>query len=451
MDGFSYKQGVLHAEGVNLDSLAEKLGTPLFVYSLSTLASHLQNMRHAFFLIDPLICFSVKSCSNLSILKFLVERGAGLDVVSGGEIYRALLAGARPESIVFAGVGKSAEEIRYALESGVYQFNVESEGELARIDAIAGQRGCRARVSIRINPDVADRDTPQKTSTGGRQTKFGIPVTRSARLYAKGLYSNVDVVGIHAHIGSPIHDSASYLACIDVIETLLDEVEQAGGTVDTINIGGGFPAIYEASHSDSISLQEMGSVISHRLLGLKARGLRFVIEPGRSISANAGVLLTGVEYIKDGWDRQIVIVDAGMNILLRPTLYGAHHAMWPIRYDHFNGHWTHATNPSQPRPDGALSPVDVVGPICETGDFLALSRPLPTLSEHDTLAIFSAGAYAMSMASQYNSKARPAEVLIMGEHYQVVRQRERYEDLVAREMDGIETVKSDAKSLKLVK
>lgn len=437
MDGFSYKQGVLHAEGVDLESLAEKLGTPLFVYSTSTLAAHLKSMRDAFQTIDPLICFSVKSCSNLSILKLLVEQGAGLDVVSGGEIYRALLAGARPETIVFAGVGKSVQEITYALQAGIYQFNVESEGELARIDAIAAQYGCRARVSIRINPDVADRDTPQKTATGGRQTKFGIPVTRSARLYAPGLYGNVDVVGIHAHIGSPIHDSASYLACIDVIEKLLDEVEQAGATVETINIGGGFAAIYEASDCASISLQEMGRIISQRLLGLKARGVRFVIEPGRSISANAGVLLTRVEYIKEGWGRQIVIVDAGMNILLRPTLYGAHHAMWPIRYGHFSGHWTHLSTSSKSDSHATLSPVDVVGPICETGDFFALSRPLPILSERDTLAIFSAGAYAMSMASQYNSKVRPAEVLVIGEEYRIVRHRERFEDLVAREMDAI--------------
>ena len=438
MDGFAYKNGVLHAEGVNLEALASTLGTPLFVYSLGTLEAHFRSLQQAFAHIDPLICFSVKSCSNLSILKFLVEQGSGLDVVSGGEIHRALLAGASPDTIVFAGVGKSAQEIRYAIEAGIHLFNVESESELERIDSIAGECGRHVRVSIRINPDVADADTPQKTSTGGRQTKFGIPVTRAARLYSPGLYANLSVVGIHAHIGSPIYNTTSYLNALNVIEDLLGDVEHLGGRVESINMGGGFPAIYDAAQAERVSLQEMGAAICTRLLRLKARGLRFVIEPGRSISANAGVLLTRIEYLKDGWDRQIVVVDAGMNALLRTTLYSAHHCIWPVRCDGSDGHWIEVCDSS--RGDKADQTVDVVGPICETGDYLALARTLPQLTQGETLAVFSAGAYAMSMASQYNSRGRPAEVVVQGDQYRVVRQRESYEDLTALEMVGLKPV-----------
>lgn len=438
MDSYAYKNGVLQAEGVNLEALASTLGTPLFVYSLDTLAAHFRSLQQAFSPIDPLICFSVKSCSNLSILKFLVEQGSGLDVVSGGEIYRALLAGASPDTIVFAGVGKSVQEIRYAIEAGIYLFNVESESELERIDSIARDCGRHVKVSIRINPDVADADTPQKTSTGGRQTKFGIPVPRAARLYTPGLYNNLSVVGIHAHIGSPIYNTEFYLSTVDIIEGLLGDVERLGGKVESINLGGGFPAIYDAAQSERVSLQEMGAAICIRLLRLNTRGIRFVIEPGRSICANAGVLLTRVEYLKDGWDRQIVVVDAGMNVLLRPTLYSAHHCIWPVRCDGYDGHWSEVSDSS--RSDKAGRAVDVVGPICETGDYLALARTLPPLAQGETLAVFSAGAYAMSMASQYNSRGRPAEVVVLGDQYRVVRQREQYEDLTALEMEGLDSV-----------
>ncbi|NER60276.1 diaminopimelate decarboxylase [Pseudomonas sp. MAFF212428] len=426
MDRFNYREGVLHGEDVDLNALAAQLGTPLFVYSLGTLAAHFQSLKDAFSPIDPLICYSVKSCSNLHILKFLVQQGAGIDVVSGGEIYRALLAGAAPDTIVFAGVGKSAEEIRYAVESGIHLFNVESQGELERIDAIAGECGRRVKVSIRINPDVADAATPQKTSTGGRQTKFGIPVSQAPVLFVPGRYMHLTVEGVHVHLGSPIHDTGTYLAAIEVIEGLLERVAALGGRVDTLNIGGGFPATYAGGQDAQGALQAMGAAICARLRGLKARGVRFVIEPGRSISANAGVLLTRVEYIKQGWDRRIVIVDAGMNVLLRPTLYGAHHTIWPVSHTDFSGHWSVAAQaPSET--------VDVVGPICETGDYLALARDLPVVDQGALLAVFSAGAYAMSMASQYNSRPRPAEVVVQGKAHRVVRRREGYADLVEAE------------------
>ena len=439
MDHFHYVNGELHIEGVPARAIAEAHGSPVYVYSAQTFKHHCAVVRDAFSGIEPLICFSVKSCSNLAVLKLLVEQGCGLDVVSGGELYRALQAGAAPEKIVFAGVGKSRDELTYAIDAGVFLFNAESEGELARIDEVARAAGKRVKAAVRVNPDVADADTHEKTSTGGRQTKFGVPLLRAEGLFERNLYRHVDVVGIHVHLGSPIAATATYLAAIDKVEQLADRIEASGSKIEFINIGGGFPAQYRANETQaSCSLAQMGAAICDRLQGLKQRGKHFIIEPGRSISANAGILLTSVEYIKQGWERKIAIVDAGMNVLLRPTLYGASHVIWPASFGSFEGHWSGLPGQGAPERDAeGFDAIDIVGPICETGDYFALGRHMPALDGGDLLAIFSCGAYGMSMASQYNSRGRPAEVMVDGEQQRLIRHRETHADLVAHELCGL--------------
>lgn len=438
MDHFHYVNGELHIEGVPASAIAEAHGSPVYVYSAQTFKDHCAVVRSAFSGLEPLICFSVKSCSNLAVLKLLVEQGCGLDVVSGGELYRALQAGAAPEKIVFAGVGKSREELAYAIDAGVFLFNAESEGELARIDEVARAAGKRVKAAVRVNPDVADADTHEKTSTGGRQTKFGVPLLRAEALFERNLYRHVDVVGIHVHLGSPIAATATYLTAIDKVEQLADRIEASGGKIEFINIGGGFPAHYRANEArESCSLGEMGAAICDRLQGLKRRGKHFIIEPGRSISANAGILLTSVEYIKQGWERKIAIVDAGMNVLLRPTLYGASHAIWPASFGAFDGHWSALPGLGGRDDDEGFDAIDIVGPICETGDYFALGRAMPALDGGDLLAIFSCGAYGMSMASQYNSRGRPAEVMVDKDRQRLIRHRESYADLVAHELCGL--------------
>jgi diaminopimelate decarboxylase len=438
MDHFHYVNGELHIEGVPASAIAEAHGSPVYVYSAQTFKDHCAVVRSAFSGLEPLICFSVKSCSNLAVLKLLVEQGCGLDVVSGGELYRALQAGAAPEKIVFAGVGKSREELTYAIDAGVFLFNAESEGELARIDEVARAAGKRVKAAVRVNPDVADADTHEKTSTGGRQTKFGVPLLRAEALFERNLYRHVDVVGIHVHLGSPIAATATYLTAIDKVEQLADRIEASGGKIEFINIGGGFPAHYRANEArESCSLGEMGAAICDRLQGIKRRGKHFIIEPGRSISANAGILLTSVEYIKQGWERKIAIVDAGMNVLLRPTLYGASHAIWPASFGAFDGHWSALPGLGGRDDDEGFDAIDIVGPICETGDYFALGRAMPALDGGDLLAIFSCGAYGMSMASQYNSRGRPAEVMVDKDRQRLIRHRESYADLVAHVLCGL--------------
>lgn len=446
MDHFSFIGGRLHAEGVDVHSIVKQYGSPVYVYSARTLRDHVAALRQAFAPAAPMICFSVKSCANLSVLRLLSDAGCGMDVVSGGELYRALAAGVPADRIVFAGVGKSEDEIRYAAEQGVYMFNAESEAEMQRLELAAVAAGKRVRVAVRVNPDVADAGTPAKTSTGGRQTKFGVPLSRAAALFAPDRYRKLDVCGVHVHLGSPIHDVRTYLTAIGRIEELVAEVERGGGRVDTINLGGGFPAHYgrreggqdggqdggpDGEPDSAAALAAMGHAICERLRPLQAQGKRFIIEPGRSISANAGVLLTTVEYVKQGWDRVVTVLNAGMNALLRPSMYGAEHFMWPAQHGSYTGHWNALAEPN------AFEPADIVGPICETGDYFALGRPLPPLQSGDVLAVFSCGAYGMSMASQYNARARPAEVLVDGTEVREIRRRETYADLVAHEADGI--------------
>lgn len=450
MEHFNYLDGKLQVEGLPADTIVDRFGSPVYVYSAQALRDHVAVLQHAFAPLAPLICYSVKSCSNLSVLQLLVRQGCGMDVVSGGELQRALAAGAPAASIVFAGVGKSADDIRLALECGIFMFNAESEAELERIEAIAGELKQRARVALRINPDVADPATPDKTATGGRHTKFGIPLTRALPLYRPGRYRHVDVRGVHIHLGSPIPDAATYVAGIERVERLIGQVEALGGRIDSVNIGGGFPVSYDAKpgaaedvtgHGSALGvvdsaqpLDGMGRLICAQLARLHAQGKRIIIEPGRAISANAGVLLATVEYKKQGWDRDIAILDAGMNTLLRPAMYGARHVIWPMADGGAHGPWRTVAE----RGGVAVVAVDVAGPICETGDVFAQARPLPPLAAGQRLAVFSCGAYGMSMASQYNSRPRPAEVMVDGERMWEIRARESVADLLTPELAGLQ-------------
>lgn len=436
MDQFNYIDGNLYVENVSADDIVLNHGSPVYVYSAKTLVGNFLRLKNAFSAIEPLICFSVKSCANLSILKLLVDQGSGLDVVSGGELFRALKAGAAPEKIVFAGVGKSRNEIREAIDAGVLFFNAESEGELQRLEEVAAAANKNIRVAVRVNPDVADADTPEKTSTGGRQTKFGIPLESAVALFASGRFRHINLTGIHIHLGSPIPAAQTYISAIDKIEAFMNRVEANGQQVDFINIGGGFPVAYGFEASAPIALEDMGAQICARLRELKARGKRFIIEPGRSISANSGILLTSVEYLKQGWDHKVAIVNAGMNVLLRPSLYNANHIVWPTRYQNFSGHWGELAPGRIDATD--LQAMDVVGPICETGDYFALARQLPRLNNDSILAVFSCGAYGMTMASQYNSRGRPAELMVNGNEVRVIRESETYDALIEHELSGLQ-------------
>lgn len=432
MDSFEYKAGKLYCEGMEVDELAGRFGTPLYIYSKANLTNAFLAIEKAFAPIAPLICYSVKSNGNLGLLKELVRLGAGLDVVSGGELYRALQAGASPDSIVFAGVGKSREEIEQAIRANVRLINVESEVELQRLSEVAGALKKRISVGIRINPDLVDPTTHSKTATGGRTSKFGVPSINVPNLFLK--YKDDPFVALHAlhvHLGSPIASGQVYVEALRRLQQIMDAIEAGGGRVDILDFGGGFPARYDRSAVVG-QIEQIAAAIALELQGLKQRGVGFVVEPGRSISANAGILVAKVEYVKSGWDKKIVVLDAGMNVLIRPTLYGATHFIWPTFWPHYAGVWEsadlHRVSGSAP-----LSEVDIVGPICETGDFFALNRQFPVVDVDQKIAIFACGAYAMSMASQYNSRPRPAEVLVDGPTAKIIRRRESYSDLVQHE------------------
>jgi diaminopimelate decarboxylase len=430
---FHYQGGVLHAEQIPVADLIAEYGSPLYVYSATQLVQNYRAVRAAFAPIEPQICYSVKSCGNVGVLKVLAKEGAGMDIVSGGELQRALAAGVAPERIVFAGVGKSREEIKQALAAGIFMFNVESAQELDRLQAAAAAAGKKARVALRVNIDVADPDTHAKTATGGRHTKFGIPLEQAQALYLSADRSALEITGIHIHLGSPIPSPQTYTAALDKVSEVIMQLRQAGHEVTLVNIGGGYPVSYRTPEDNEVpSIGEVGARICDKLRALRGQGVKFAIEPGRVISATAGMLLSSVEYVKQGWDRRIAILDTGMNSLIRPTLYGAHHPMWPASYEGYSGSWGVCATPG-----AGTEEMDVVGPICETGDSFALQRRLPPLVEGDVMAIFCAGAYGMSQASQYNSRPRPAEVLVEGTRSRVVRRRESYKDLLEHEVGGL--------------
>lgn len=423
MDAFEYRDGHLCCENVPAAVLAETYGTPAYVYSQDTLLQHYDRLHAAFAVLDPLVCYSIKSCQNTHICKLLAEKGSGFDVVSGGELYRALQAGADPAKIVFAGVGKTDDELREALAADIGYFNIESESELAVLAELARETGKVASAALRVNPDV-DAKTHAYTTTGTKENKFGVSFERALDVFEK--YRDVPSIrlrGLHLHIGSPVNDPQSYAQSIKVGLGLVDDLRNRGFELDVLNIGGGYGAFYKGGEAPSAA--DYAAVINPLL---RDKGLRLLLEPGRSIAGNAGILLTRVVHVKSTSAKQFVIVDASMNELLRPALYDAYHFIWPVdaglRVPPHRG-------PDQPFDD--LVTVDVVGPVCETGDFLARGRALPPLRRGDLLAVFTAGAYAMTMASQYNSRPRAPEVLVTGGDHRLIRRRETYADLVAAE------------------
>ncbi|MDE3003802.1 MAG: diaminopimelate decarboxylase [Gemmatimonadota bacterium] len=398
---------------VPLEDLADTFGTPLYVYDLAWIRRRVAAFREAFQGADPLLAYSVKANGNLSLLRELESLGCGADITSGGELFRARSAGIDPSDIVFAGVGKSEEEIAYALDEGIYAFNVESRSELARIERVAAGKGMRARFGIRVNPDVAAATPHEFTATGHSETKFGVPWEETRALYRWALErDSLDPIGIDVHIGSQIVDTGPYVRALDRVLGVVTELRQEGIPLEYLDIGGGFGISY--GHGPALDLCRLAAEVVPRVMDA---GLRLVLEPGRSLVGEAGVFLTRVQYVKDGGPKTFVIVDGGMSELIRPSHYGGYHAIEPAGAIGERGNVT----------------VDVVGPICETGDFLALNRPLPEPREGELLAVRTSGAYGFSMASNYNGRLRPAEVLVDGSDVRVGRRRETYQDLIRGE------------------
>ena len=415
MDAFQYRDRQLLAEDVPLAEIAERFGTPTWVYSKAAIERAWDEFASAAAGRRVLVCYAMKANSNLAILDLLERRGAGFDIVSGGELKRVLAAGGDASRVVFSGVGKQRGEMRDALEAGVRCFNVESESELHRLDEVAGSLGRRAPVSLRVNPDV-DPGTHPYISTGLRESKFGIPHDQALRIYRiAASLPNIEVTGIDCHIGSQITTLAPFLAALDKILELVDALEGAGIRLRHIDLGGGLGIRYddETPPSRGALLQAVFERLDRHPRG---RELEVLFEFGRSIVGNAGLLLTRVEYLKHNGDRRFAIVDAAMNDLMRPALYEAWHQVRPVD--------------ATPRAESAVW--DLVGPVCESGDWLARGREL-ALAEGDLLALMSAGAYGMAMSSNYNSRPRGAEVLVDGDRVHLVRERERVDDLYALE------------------
>lgn len=424
MDSFAYRDGELYCEDVPARAIAEQVGTPVFIYSAATFRDHYLKMAEAFRELEPIVCYSIKSCQNLHILRLLAGWGAGMDVVSGGELFRALQAGADPSKIVFAGVGKTDAEIHEAIDARIGWFNIESEAELANLIEIARARGQTVRAALRVNPDV-DPQTHRHTTTGKRETKFGVDLERGRRVFAEfGRDRNVRLCGIHLHLGSPVNVIEAYVEAIRKTLELIEELRAEGHAIDTLDIGGGFRAHYEDQEAPT------ARAYAEKIVPLlRDRGLQIILEPGRTIAANAGILLTRTLYVKKGGDKSFVIVDGSMTELIRPVLYDAYHFIWPAR-----------PGPGfVPAPRGrglnfpGTSEVDVVGPVCESGDFLGKGRMLPPVKRGDLIAVFTAGAYGFVMASHYNSRPNAAEVLVEGDTFRVIRRRESYADLIAAE------------------
>ncbi len=424
MDYFRYTDGQLHCEDVAVADIVRQHGTPAYIYSKATFLHHYRAVRDAFAALDPLICYSIKSCANLNILEFLKDEGAGFDVVSGGELARAMAVGADPQGIVYAGVGKTDTEIEQAIDANIGYFNVESEAEMENLIAIANRRNAKIRCALRVNPDV-DPKTHRYTSTGQKESKFGVDLERARRFFdAYGREPNVHLAGIHLHIGSPVNDVSRYVLAITKGVQLIDELRADGFEITAIDIGGGFGAHYREEEAPP-AVQYAEAIVPL----LKDKRLKVIMEPGRTIAANAGILVTETLYIKKSGDRAFVIVDAGMNDLIRPSLYEAFHFIWPVApADGFA---------IQSRAEAAklngLLEQDVVGPVCESGDFLAKDRKLPPVVRGDLLAVFSAGAYGMVLASHYNARPHPPEILVDGSDVRVIRRRETFDDLVAAE------------------
>ncbi len=411
MNLFKYRANELYAEDVPVKKLAEKYGTPLYVYSYNTLLRHFKAYDDAFNGYPHIICFAVKSNPNTSVISLFAKQGGGADIVSGGELYVALKAGISPKKIVYAGVGKTADEIRFALKSKILMFNVESENELKEIDRVAGMMKTKATIALRINPDI-DPGTHPYITTGMKKHKFGIPIEAALEYYRiASKLKNINVVGVHKHIGSQITKIAPFVDALKRILILIDRLNEQGTEIKYLDIGGGLGISYKDEEPP------VPKDLAKNLIPLlEGRKLTLIMEPGRSIVGNAGILVTKTLYLKEGEDKEFVIVDAGMNDLIRPSLYDAYHRIEPVVKN---------------KRETVLS--DVVGPICESGDFLARGRELNRVKQGEYLAAMSAGAYGFSMSSNYNSRPRAAEVMVKGKEHFLIRKRETYEDLVRNE------------------
>jgi len=416
MHHFQYRQGELFAENVPVAELAARHGTPLYIYSAATLRRHFEAFDSAFANLAHLTCYSVKANSNLCVLGLLAECGAGMDIVSGGELHRALAAGVDPQKIVYSGVGKRPTEIEQALSAGILMFNVESMGELDRISSIASRMGKTAHIALRINPDV-DPKTHPYISTGMKKNKFGLDMDNSLRAYERAMdLPGIEPVGIDCHIGSQLTSIEPFLEALDKIVTFGDKLMARGVPLRYLDLGGGLGITYNEEEPPHPA--QFGEALT---AALENHPMTLILEPGRVIVGNAGILVTEVVYTKSTPSKDFVIVDAAMNDLVRPALYDSYHAIREVRQ---NG-----------RPE---KNVDVVGPICESSDFLARGREIPEMESGELLAVFSAGAYGFTMSSNYNSRPRAAEILVDGDVAVVARKRETYEDLIALERECIE-------------
>ena len=441
---FHYRDGRLHCEEVDLGQVADAFGTPLYIYSEGTVLDHYQRLDQALAPLDHLICYAVKANSSRAILKLLTHAGSGFDIVSGGELFRVLAAGGNPGKCTFAGVGKSRQEIEYALEQRVYSLNVESEAELAYIDRIAGAKSLRGRVALRVNPDI-DPHTHEYISTGSHENKFGIAIGHVAAVYENAAkMRNIDVVGVQMHIGSQITAAEPFADAIRKVAPLVRELKSKH-QLEFCSIGGGLGIVYQSSfasgssrwwdENDQSKRKSKGrnknkhekeeqplsirQYVEAILPSLRELEIRVLLEPGRLLVGNAGVLLTRVRYIKQTGQKKFAIIDAGMNDLIRPALYHSYHEIIPI---------------AEPK-TASSEKIDIVGPVCESGDFFALDRTMPEIRQGDLLAVMSAGAYGFVMASNYNSRPLPAEVLVRGDKFGLVRKRQTVEELVHDEIE----------------
>jgi diaminopimelate decarboxylase len=424
MDYFNYKNGTLFVEDVSVEKLADQVGTPVYIYSKATFIDHLQKIQQSYSRLDTTICYSVKACGNVNILRFMAEAGSGFDIVSGGELYRVLQAGGNPSKTVFAGVGKTDTEIIEALDAGIGYFNIESEAELENLIRLAKQKGKRPKAALRVNPDV-DYKTHVFLTTGKKETKFGVDIERAVKVFADyGGNPAVNLCALHVHLGTGGKKIDPYVEAVEKILPIIDRLRGQGHTIEALDLGGGYGADYESDTVPSAAEYAAGIIPL-----LQDKDIKLILEPGKSICANAGILLTRVLYIKCGGSKKFVIVDAGMNDLIRPSLYNAFHFIWPAKV---NEKFVPQKRNKDLQIDGT-EVVDVVGPICEGTDFFAKDRVLPRTKRGDLLSVFTAGAYGFTMSSNYNSRGRAAEVLVDGKNFSIIRKRETYEDLIEPE------------------
>jgi len=411
MHAFKYKHNELYCENVRVSAVAKKVGTPFYLYSHQTLVDHFLKIKKAFASVNPLICFAMKANGNLTVIKTLVNHGAGVDIVSGGELYKALKAGANPQKICYASVGKTEQEISNAISKNILFFNVESEAELIEINRISKKLNKKIHVALRLNPDV-DAVTHKSITTGTLKNKFGIDLkTAQAIFLNQKRFSSLKINGIHIHIGSQITTIAPYVKAIKKTISFINTLKASGISIDYLNIGGGMAADY------TLGIAQSADAFAKALVPLlKPTGLKIIMEPGRFIVANAGILVTKALYLKDNGVKKFLIVDAGMNDLVRPSLYDAYHEIIPVK-----------------KTTSKRITVDVVGPICESGDFLGKNRHLPMLPNGALLAVMTAGAYGYAMSSNYNARCRAAEVMVKKYQFSIINQRETYADLTRTE------------------